>query len=405
MPWKESDRVDQRVEFIEDLESGTLTMAEACQRYGISRPTGYKWLRRFEQGGKDALIDRPPIARRQPLRTSPEVVAALIAAKHELTWGPKKLLAVLRERQPDRDWPAPSTAGAILEHHGLVRRRRTRRTIEHPGRPVTPMGRPNAVWTIDFKGHFKTRDGKYCYPLTVMDGFSRYLLACRSLEGTFHDPTRQVLEWLFRTHGLPEAIRSDNGVPFSSEALGRMSRLSAWWIKLGIRPELIEPGAPAQNGAHERMHRTLKEATVWPLPAANAVAQQRRFNAFVRRYNHLRPHESLGQRTPASLYEPSTRRYPTKTLPAVDYPGHFEVRRVSRNGGVRWAKRWLNISSVLTEENVGFEEVDHGVWSLYFCHLLLGRFDEKKFKIYAAKPYQKQTKEMGRTTKARRGRV
>lgn len=403
MPWKESDRVDQRVSFVRDLKSGSLSMVEACERYGISRPTGYKWLARFEHGGEAALSDRAPVARHQPLRTSSEIERALVAARRKLRWGPKKLVAVLRKLEPDRQWPAASTVGSILERHGLVRRRRTRRRVEHPGRPTTAMGGPNAVWTLDFKGQFKTGDGAYCYPLTVVDGYSRFLLACRGLEGTLYWPTRAVLERLFRRHGLPEAIRSDNGVPFASEALGRLSRLSVWWIKLGIRPELIEPASPQQNGAHERMHRTLKAATARP-PAAHAGAQQRRFDAFRREYNHVRPHEGIGQRTPASLYQRSPRPYP-KREPVVEYPGHFELRRVSRNGGVRWAKRWLNISSVLAEENVGFEEVDDGLWSLYFGTVLLGRFDERKFKLYAAEPYQRQTKEMGRTVKARRGRV
>jgi transposase InsO family protein len=378
-------------------------MAEACLRYGISRPTGYKWLARFDQGGEAALADRLPVARRQPLRTPPEIVQALIRAKRKLGWGPKKLVVVLRNGQPEQRWPAPSTASTILERHGLVRRRRTRRRVEHPGRPTTPMTRPNAVWTLDFKGQFKTGDGRYCYPLTVVDGYSRFLLACRGLEGTLYEPTRLVLQRLFRQYGLPDAIRSDNGVPFASEALGRLSRLSVWWIKLGIRPELNEPASPQQNGAHERMHRTLKEATARP-PAAHAAAQQRRFHTFRRRYNHLRPHEGIGLRTPASLYAPSTRPYPDRE-PSVDYPGHFEVRRVSRNGGVRWAKRWLNISSVLAKENIGFEEVDDGVWSVYFGIWLLGRFDEHKFRLYAATPYQRQAKALGKTVRIRRGRV
>jgi putative transposase len=403
MPWKESDRMDQRVSFIRDLKSGTLSMVEACQRYGISRPTGYKWLERFEADGESALEDRPPVARQQPLQTSREIEKALVAAKRKLRWGPKKLVAVLRELEPDRAWPAPSTVGAILARHGLVRRRRTRRRVEHPGRPTTPMANANGVWTMDFKGQFKTGDGRYCYPLTVVDGYSRFLLACQGLEGTLHQPTRLVLQRLFREFGLPEAIRTDNGVPFASEALGRLSRLSVWWIKLGIRPELIEPSSPQQNGAHERMHRTLKASTARPA-AGNARAQQRRFAAFRREYNFVRPHEGIGQRTPASLYQSSSRPYPNRE-PSIEYPGHLEIRRVSRNGGVRWAKRWLNISSVLAEENVGFEEIDDGIWSLYFGAVLLGRFDERKFKLYAATPYQKQTKEMGRTARVRRGRV
>jgi hypothetical protein len=261
------------------------------------------------------------------------------------------------------------------------------------------MSEANAVWTADFKGQFKTGDGRYCYPLTVADGFSRFLLACQGLAGTLHEPTRRVFERLFKEFGLPAAIRSDNGVPFASEALGRLSRLSVWWIKLGIRPELIEPASPQQNGAHERMHRTLKASTARPA-AATPAAQQRRFGAFRREYNELRPHEALGQKPPASLYQPSARPYPPEE-PSIQYPGHFEVRRVSRNGGIRWHKGWLNVSSVLAEEQVGLEEVDDGIWSLFFGGLFLARFDERKFKLYAAKPYQRQSKAMGKTAKLR----
>lgn len=403
MPWKESDRVDRRSAFVRDVKSGSLSMVEACQRYGVSRPTGYKWLTRFKESGEGGLEDRASVARTQPLKTPPLIERALVTARKKYRWGPKKLVAMLRKAQPELSWPAPSTAGSILERHGLVRRRRTRRRVEHPGQPTTPMLRPNAVWTMDYKGQFKTGDGRYCYPLTVADGYSRFLLACRGLVGTLYEPTRAALERLFRHFGLPEAIRTDNGVPFASEALGRLSRLSVWWIKLGIRPELIEPGAPQQNGAHERMHRTLKARTARP-PAAHAQAQQRRFDRFRREYNHVRPHEGLGQETPASLYQASARPYPDRE-PEIEYPGHFEVRRVSRNGGVRWAKRWLNVSSVLAEEHVAFEEVDDAVWSLYFGAVLLARFDERKFKLYAAEPYQRQTKEMGKTMRARRGRV
>lgn len=403
MPWKESDRVDQRESFVRDLKSGALSMVEACLRYGISRPTGYKWLERFEQGGRAALGDRPTVAKRQPLRTPLEIEKALVAAKRKLRWGPKKLVALLRELEPERAWPAASTAGGILERRGLVRRRRTRRRVEHPGRPTTPMGEANAVWTADFKGQFKTRDGRYCYPLTVVDGYSRFLLACQGLPGTLHEPTRRVFERLFKEFGMPGAIRTDNGVPFASEALGRLSRLAVWWIKLGIRPELNEPASPQQNGAHERMHRTLKASTARPA-AATGAAQQRRFGFFRREYNELRPHEALGQKPPASLYQPSPRPYPARE-PLIEYPGHFEVRRVSRNGGIRWSKSWLNVSSVLAEEQVGLEEVEDGIWSLFFGTVLLGRFDERRFKLYAAKPYQKQSKELGKTERLRKSKV
>lgn len=218
------------------------------------------------------------------------------------------------------------------------------------------MSAPNIIWTADYKGQFKTGDGRYCYPLTVQDGFSRYLLGCRGLTGTTTEECRPVFERLFQEYGLPEILRTDNGVPFATGALGRLSMLSVWWIRLGIVPELIEPGQPQQNGRHERMHRTLKRATARP-SAPTLRSQQRRFDVFRLEYNTVRPHEALGDETPAALYARSPRPYPI-TLPPIDYPGHYEVRLVSANGGVRWHKRWVNVSHVLAGEYVGFVEID-----------------------------------------------
>jgi transposase InsO family protein len=314
---------------------------------------------------------------------SDDVAARLLICRQQHpTWGPRKLLAYLARRQPRAAWPAASTVGELLKRHGLVRPRRRRPHPGHPGRPTTPMDAPNAVWTTDFKGQFRTGDGAYCYPLTVCDGYSRYLLACRGLRSVETTGARGVFERLFRAYGLPARIRSDNGVPFATAALGRLSALSAWWIKLGITPELIEPSSPQQNGQHERMHRTLKAEATKPARASLA-AQQRRFDAFRAEYNGERPHEALGNDTPADHYAPSPRPYPAR-LAHPEYPGHFEVRYVSRNGGVRWHNRWVNVSHVLAEEYVGLEEVDDGVWSVYFGPVLLGRFDERDLRIHGA---------------------
>ena len=247
---------------------------------------------------------------------------------------------------------------------------------------MTPMDAPNAVWTADFKGHFRTRDGLYCYPLTVVDGFSRFLLGCQALPSTEHDRAQPVFTRLFREFGLPAVIRTDNGVPFATQAIGRISRLHVWWIKLGIRPELIQPSHPEQNGRHERMHRTLKREATRP-PASRCSSQQRHFDHFRTEYNEERPHEAIGNRTPATLYHSSPRPFPA-VVPTIEYPAHFEKRKVSRNGGVRWYHRWLNVSHVLAEEYVGIEEIDDGVWSMYFGPLLLGRFDERELKLYGA---------------------
>ena len=241
------------------------------------------------------------------------------------------------------------------------------------------MDAPNAVWTADFKGQFKTGDGAYCFPLTVADGASRYLLACHALASTKTAGARPVFERLFREHGLPARLRSDNGVPFATTALGRLSALSVWWVRLGIVPELIEPAHPEQNGRHERMHRTLKAETTRP-PARDARAQQRAFDGWRAAYNAERPHEALGQRPPAAVYVPSPRPYPARLAP-LEYPAHCEVRRVSRNGGVRWHNRWVNVSHVLAEEYVAFEEVGDGLWEVRFGPVRLGRFHERLLRI------------------------
>jgi transposase InsO family protein len=317
-----------------------------------------------------------------PQATPAALVDAIVGLREKHPdWGPVKLLDRLRMQAPERPWPAPSTAGALLKARGLVTARRRRRPVGPSVRPMTAMSEPNAVWTIDFKGEFRTRDAVWCYPLTVMDGCTRYLLGCRALAHPRTAPTRAVLEELFREYGLPQRIRSDNGVPFAGPtSLARLSRLSVWWIRLGIVPELIQPGCPAQNGRHERMHRTLKRCTARP-PAGNRAAQQRRFVAFRREYNDERPHAALGALTPMMLYVPSGRALPA-VLPPVRYPGHFAVRRVTPNGGLKWRNRRVNVSTVLVGEDVGLEEIDDGAWAVYFGPIRLGTFDERHGHIH-----------------------
>lgn len=383
MPWSVSTPMSERQQFVEDAQRGLYSMVELCARHRISRRVGYKWLARYEAEGLAGLVDRS----RRPHGCAHEMdaaTAALLVATRRAhpTWGPRKLLAYLERRHTGVRWPAASTVGELLKREGLVLPRRRRRPLGHPGRPTTPMEAPNAVWTADFKGQFKTGDGRYCYPLTIIDGYSRYLLACEGLSGVTHAESRPVFERLFRTVGLPLRIRSDNGVPFATSALGRLSQLSVWWIKLGIMPELIEPAHPQQNGRHERLHKTLKAEATKP-PAHTARGQQRRLHAFQREFNEERPHEALGGDTPASYYHRSARAYPAR-LADPEYPAHFEVRYVSRNGGVRWRNRWVNVSHVLAEEYVGLEEAEDGIWSVYFGPVLLGRFDERDYRIHGA---------------------
>jgi transposase InsO family protein len=380
--------MDEKIRFIEAFQASVFNFAELCAFFGISRKTGYKWVERWKAEGRLGLQDRSHATLSCPHRTRQDVVAALLAIRRKHpSWGPAKLLRILRRQRPSLPLPARSTAALLFKRHGLVKPRRRRPHPGHPGLGQTPMSHPNAVWTADFKGQIKTLDGLWCYPLTLVDGFSRYCLACVGLPSPKHELVQPLFERAFREFGLPDVIRTDNGAPFASQAIHRLSRLHVWWIKIGIYPELILPGHPQQNGRHERFHKTLKLATARP-PASSLRAQQRRFNAFVREYNLDRPHESLGQETPSSLYRHSFRPYPDH-IPELEYPPHFERRLVSRNGGIRWGSGWVNVSQVLSEEYVGIEEVDDEVWAVYFGPLLLGRFDETTLDLHGGYPFNK----------------
>ena len=380
MPWRELKPMDQKTQFIADYLRQTLDTTELCQLYGISRKTGYKWIERYLENGPQGLEERSRRPGTCPNQTPEAIVEALIAVRqHHPTWGAKKLLPFVEKRHPDWDLPSRSTVCDILKRRGLIPRQRRRRVIGHPGKPSSLMLAPNAIWCADFKGQFKTGDGLYCYPLTVTDGYSRYLLGCQGLSSTRMIEAKPVFTRLFKEFGLPERIRSDNGVPFATNTLARLSALSAWWVRLGILPDLIEPGKPQQNGRHERMHRTLKTETTRP-PAANRRAQQRKFNRFQKEFNDERPHEALDMATPASLYVPSSREMPNR-LPPLEYPDRFEVRYVSYNGGIRWNKGWVNVSITCAGEYVGLEEIDDGVWNVYFGPLKLGRLLERHMRI------------------------
>jgi len=372
--------MDERVRFISDFKSGLWSVAELSRRYGVSRKTEHKWMRRYEDEGVEGLAERSRRPESCAHETPVEVVQAILECRRlHPSWGAKKLLALLARKRPDVELPGRTTVCNVLERHGMIAKRRRRRNQGHPGRPTPSMTSPNETWTADFKGQFRTGDGELCHPLTVADGFSRFVLDCRGLDGTTHDGARRTFRGLFREYGLPEAILTDNGVPFASNALRRLSRLSVWWIRLGIAPVLIEPSHPEQNGRHERMHRTLKAETARP-PAGSRSAQQRRFNRFLEEFNFDRPHEALGQATPASLYEPSPRPYPEK-LPEIEYPAYFEARLVSGNGGIRWNGEWVNVSHVLEGTYVGLEEIDARIWDVHFGPLRLGRLDERTMRI------------------------
>lgn len=392
MPWRSSSPMDLRTQFIADYLRGVFTISELSREYQISRPTAYKWIDRYQADGAAALVDQSRRPQHFPRATPAEQVQALLTERQRHPyWGAKKLLKLLFQAQPDLKWPARSTACDILARHNLVRKPRRRRVIGHAGKPTTVITAPNEVWGADFKGQFKTRDGQYCYPLTVTDSFSRYLLGCQALSSTSFSEAKPVFRRLFREFGLPQCIRTDNGGPFASVSLARLSTLAAWFVRLGIRRELIEPGKPYQNGRHERMHRPLKAETTCP-PAANRATQQRRFNAWSDEFNHLRPHEALALDTPAQHYQPSLRAYPER-LPALEYPAHFEVRRVATNGCIRWRSERVHVSLVCKHENLGLEAFDTGIWNVYFGSLKLGRLIEKELRIEDAYGlWRRQTK-------------
>ena len=380
MPWSQTTPMHQRTLFIADHLRGTRSVSELCTEYGISRKTAYKWIDRFIRRGPAGLEDRSRRPHSAPNATEPAVIEALVALRHRHpTWGAKKLIAYLARRHPQWKLPGASVTCALLKRRGLVRRKAARRKIGHPGKPSLLIVAPNQVWCADFKGQFRMGNGRYCYPLTVTDGYSRFLLGCQGLTDTRVAGAKPVFQQLFRQYGLPQFIRTDNGVPFATNTLARLSRLSARWIRIGVMPQLIELGNPQQNGRHERMHRTLKAEATRP-PAAAMRSQQIKFDSFRREFNMERPHEALEQLTPSQLYQPSTRAMPAK-LPPLEYPDRFEVRYVSANGGIRWNKQWVNVSTTCIGEYVGLEEIDDGIWNVLFGRLRIGRLLERSMKI------------------------
>ena len=361
----------ERNKMIALYETGKYTKTELAKESGVSRKTVHKWLARYEAEGLRGLDNLSRAPHVQPRSTPEAVIRALLEAKQaHPTWGPAKLLPGAEE-DPEvvKNWPALSTRGRILGRYGLVSRRKYRRRAQPWFQPFLGADHPNVVWCVDFKGWVRTGDGTRCDPLTITDAYSRMLLCCEIVAKPDYAHVRPVFERVFRKFGVPTAIRSDNGSPFASVGAGGLSRLSAEWVKLGIMPERINPGHPEQNGRHERMHRTLKAETMKP-PAATAQAQQARFDAFRKVYNHVRPHQALGQVTPASLYSLSPRIYPEK-VGDIQYPPLTEVRRVRSNGQIKWQGKRVFVSEALIGELVGITEYRDG-WLVSFGPIPLG---------------------------------
>ena len=371
MTWRQTCVTQQRYELVRRYGEGE-SMTALCIEYGVARKTGHKWLERYDEGGRNALSDRSRAPLCHPNRTSTEVEELLLwLRRRRPTWGPKKLLAVLRRSHPRLALPAVSTAGDVLERNGLITARRTRARTEPYTRPFQDCSAPNDVWCMDFKGHFNTKDQRVCHPLTITDAFSRMLLRCHVVGRCDEPNVREVLESAFCEYGLPRAIRTDNGPPFASTALAGLSKLAVWLMKLDIVPERIEPAKPQQNGRHERMHRTLLE--VCQPPARTCSAQQRAFDRFRADFNHCRPHEALDQRYPIELFTSSARRFPCP-LQQPQYPGDCELRHIRSDGCFKWTQKIYFLSAALAHEPVAFFAQPDDTWLVRYRSLELGIF-------------------------------
>jgi len=365
--------MEERLRFVARLLEGE-AMTDLCREFGISRKTGYKIFDRYKECGLEALNDRSRRPVHYANRLPAQIESLIVSLKNKKpTWGARKIHEMLvRRLDGDVRVPARSTIHAVLDRHGLVKRMgRPRRRAT--GTPLSAGAAPNELWCADFKGEFKLGNGRYCYPLTVTDHASRFLLLCEALESTREDLAITAFERLFRERGLPHAIRSDNGVPFASpNALFNLSRLSVWWLRLGIDIERIKPGRPQQNGRHERMHLTLKREATRP-PGMNCLQQQACFDAFVEEFNTERPHEALAMKCPAELYTPSTHLY--HGLPDLDYPLHDRDVLVTACGRICMHRKRINISTVFAGQRLGIKEVDDGIWLVSFMSYDLGYID------------------------------
>lgn len=376
MRWNASAPVDQRMRFVLDHGSGLFTMTELSQRYGVSRQTSYKWLERYRSGGVEALQDRSRAPKRSPQRMDSTLEKVLLdARKAHPGWGPKKILHWLRRRRPELDeaLPAASTVGELFNRHGLIEPRRRRKARPSSGAGALRADSPNELWTADFKGEFRLGSGPYCYPFTLADACTRFVLSCKAEPSTALQGPKHAMTQAFRCFGMPLAIRTDNGTPFASHGGTELSQLGVWWIKLGLVHQRIDRGRPDQNGRHERMHRTLKAETARP-PETSFSKQQARFDSFVDEFNQERPHEALGNQTPAALYRSSAREFPEHLAPP-EYPGHFEHRRVDSSGAFKFRGRRLFLAHPLAGEWLGLHETDDEVWSVCFYNLEIGRLN------------------------------
>jgi putative transposase len=371
--------MDERVRFVARLLDGE-KMAALCDEFGISRKTGYKIYERYRRIGVQGLTDRSRRPYRHANQLPMAVEKAIVRLKKDYpNWGAPKIRERLKQRWPEVSCPAISTVHAVLDRHGLVKRRRRRNRARPTGTELSQPSSANALWCADYKGEFLLGNHRYCYPLTITDFASRYVIACEALSTTQERYAFGVFERAFQDFGLPHAIRTDNGVPFASaHALYGLSKLSVWWLRLGIQLERITPGHPEQNGRHERMHLTLKTEATRPA-AANVLQQQGRFDTFVHRFNHERPHQALDMKTPSSLYQPSTRPY--QGLEELDYPFHDWTAVITTCGRICYQRRKINVSQVFAGQKVGVKQVGDHVWLVTFMEYDLGYFDDETCRL------------------------
>jgi transposase InsO family protein len=372
--------MDIKIQLVNDWNNGYFSVTDLSQKYGVSRPTIYKWLKRYKHLGIEGLKEQSRTPKKCPNRTSKKILELVIQEKlKNRKRGPRKVRAQLKRKHPELDLPAVSTIGYWLKKEGLVERRKKRLHVPPYTQPFGECDAPNDIWSIDYKGQFHMKNGHICYPLTLSDNFSRFLLGCQALEGPRYVPTRHCLELIFREYGLPRAIRCDNGTPFAGRSVGGLSRLMIWWILLGIIPERIGKGCPQENGRHERMHRTLKSDALNPI-ARHLKEQQKAFDIFRHDYNNDRPHESLNDQMPSDYYKKSNRPYVEHPHPP-DYGNDYLVHHVHHSGEIKFMGRKFYLTELLAGQPVGLREIADGLWQLQFSFYVLGSIDLRKNKV------------------------